>query len=195
MKLKKDFYLQTDVVSVARELLGKYLFTRFREGVTGGIITETEAYKGINDRASHAYNNRRTDRTATMFRKGGICYIYLCYGIHHLFNIVTNRKDIPDAILIRGLLPAEGIDLMQSRASFPVGGSGMITGPGRVSKVLGITTAYNGEDITANKIWIEERGIEVKSEEIDTDRRIGVDYAGEDSSLPYRFIWRGAGRR
>ena len=104
-KLKKDFYLQEDVMAISKQLLGKYLFTNINNRVTAGIITETEAYAGITDKASHAYNNRRTKRTEVMFAAGGVCYVYLCYGIHHLFNIVTNQKDVPHAILIRAITP------------------------------------------------------------------------------------------
>ena len=105
MKLKREFYLREDVVQIAKELLGKVLFTNIGGKITAGIITETEAYAGITDRASHAYNNRRTARTEVMYAVGGTSYVYLCYGIHHLFNVVTNKKDIPHAVLIRAIKP------------------------------------------------------------------------------------------
>lgn len=114
-KLKKDFYLQQDVVMIARELLGKLLVTKFNGHITSGIITETEAYNGVVDKASHAYGNRRTKRTEIMYHRGGVAYVYLCYGIHSLFNVVTNEKDIPHAVLIRSVKPVDGIKWMQQR--------------------------------------------------------------------------------
>src|SRR5690349_17324323 len=101
MKLSREFYLREDVVRISKELLGKYLFTFIDGKLTGGIITETEAYKAPEDKASHAYGGRRTERTEIFYSEGGVSYVYLCYGIHHLFNVVTNQKDIPHAILIR----------------------------------------------------------------------------------------------
>ena len=111
-----SFYQRDNVVVVAKELLGKFLFTRIDGDVTGGIIVETEAYAGVIDRASHAFGNRRTARTEVMYSKGGTAYVYLCYGIHSLFNVVTNQKDVPDAVLIRGIKPVAGIDTMLRRA-------------------------------------------------------------------------------
>src|SRR3982750_593315 len=115
MKIPKSFYLRHDVVSISKELLGKYLFTKIEGTVTAGIITETEAYAGQIDKASHAYNNRRTARTEVMFSEGGVAYVYLCYGIHHLFNIVTNMADVPHAVLVRAVEPLEGIKYMLQR--------------------------------------------------------------------------------
>src|SRR6187401_2200797 len=109
MKLDDSFYVREDVVQISRELLGKVLVTRMGNKITSGIITETEAYNGIIDKASHAYNNRRTKRTEIMYHVGGTAYIYLCYGIHSLFNVVTNEKDIPDAVLVRSIIPDRGL--------------------------------------------------------------------------------------
>ena len=115
MKLERDFYIRENVVLVAKELLGKVLFTKINGKITAGIISETEAYAGITDRASHAYNNRRTARTEIMFAEGGTAYVYLCYGMHHLFNVVTNKKDIPHAVLIRAIKPIDGIPTILKR--------------------------------------------------------------------------------
>src|SRR4051812_33790234 len=115
MKLKKSFYHRDDVVQIAKELLGKYLFTNFNNKLTGGIITETEAYCGVIDKASHAYRGRRTARTEIMYNAGGTAYVYLCYGVHSLFNVVTNRKDIPHAILIRAIQPTHGVETILKR--------------------------------------------------------------------------------
>jgi len=198
MKLEKDFYLRENVVEISKELLGKYLFTKIDGKITAGIITETEAYAGETDRASHAYNGRRTNRTEIMFAEGGMSYVYLCYGIHHLFNVVTNFKNTPHAVLVRAVKPAEGIKtILQRRKLEPVkelveqvmsGKKKIAGGPGTVSQALGIQTIHTGLDLTQNKIWIEDKGIVVKPKDIVAGPRIGVDYAGEDAKLPYRFI-------
>ncbi len=186
-KLSRDFYLREDVVQISKELLGKYLFTKIGGKITAGIITETEAYAGITDKASHAYNNRRTNRTEIMFAQGGLSYVYLCYGIHHLFNVVTNVKDTPHAVLIRAIKPLEGIDLILKRRKVLKIHSKITSGPGTVSQALGILTKHNGLDLTGNQIWIEDKGVKILKNEIISSPRIGVDYAGEDAKLPYRF--------
>ena len=115
MKLDQAFYTRSSVTKIAKELLGKIIYTQFGGILTGGIITETEAYEGITDKASHAFNERRTDRTEIMYTIGGVAYVYLCYGVHHLFNFVTNQKGIPHAVLLRGIYPIEGIPSMEKR--------------------------------------------------------------------------------
>lgn len=197
-KLKKDFYVREDVVQIAKDLLGKYLFTKINGKLTAGIITETEAYAGITDKASHAYNNRRTQRTEIMFAEGGLTYVYLCYGIHHLFNVVTNVKDVPHAVLIRAVKPVEGIDMILKRRNINLQKeiSLLLTntknkisgGPGTVSQALGIKTQHSGLDLTGNKIWIEDKGIKIFEKDIVATPRIGVGYAAEDAKLLYRFV-------
>lgn len=203
-KLSKDFYTRNDVVQISRDLLGKYLFTKIEGELTAGIITETEAYAGITDKASHAYNNCRTNRTEIMFSEGGVSYIFLCYGIHHLFNVVTNTKDIPHAVLIRAVKPIEGIDLILKRRNvyrkslkqtIPANDNVLFqnynkitSGPGTVSQALGIKTIHNGLDLTGNKIWIEDKGVKLLKKDIIASPRIGVDYAEEDAKLAYRFV-------
>lgn len=187
-KINRSFYLCEDVVQIAKDLLGKYIFTNLNnEGLTGGIIVETEAYEGITDRASHAFGNRRTERTKIMFMEGGVAYIYLCYGIHSLFNIVTNKKNTPHAILIRGIEPVQGLDIMLKRSGKIKPDKLFGIGPGKVAKILGIHFAQTGESLFGDKIWLEDRGIRVESSDIITSTRIGVDYAGLDAKLPYRF--------
>ena len=193
--LPRSFYLRKDVLKIARDLLGKYLVTQFEGISTSGMITETEAYEGITDRASHAYGNRKTDRTRVMYYEGGVAYVYLCYGIHSLFNIVTNNEGIPHAILVRAIVPADGIEVMLSRAGKPRIAADIGTGPGKVSKLLGIHYSASGMDIcqkpkarTEAGIWIEDRGVLIQKSKILSTPRIGVDYAGEDSLLPYRFL-------
>jgi len=187
-RINKSFYLRDDVLQIAKELLGKYLFTNLNnEGITGGIIVETEAYAGITDRASHAFNDRRTLRTEIMYMEGGTAYVYLCYGIHSLFNIVTNKKEIPHAVLIRGIKPIDGMDIMLWRTGKKNKHELNGIGPGNVSKLLGIHFSQSGESLTGNKIWLEDRDIKILSEKIMVGKRIGVDYAGKDALLPYRF--------
>jgi DNA-3-methyladenine glycosylase len=188
--LERSFYDRADVTLIARELLGKILITRFNNEVTSGRIVETEAYNGAVDRASHAYNNRRTNRTEVMFGKPGTAYVYLCYGIHHLFNVVTNRQEIPHAVLIRGIEPLTGIDIMQDRTRKKVLDNTLTRGPGNVSKALGIFTYHSGLDLIKSEIQIVDDGFRYKKKEIAITTRIGVDYAGPDALLPYRYIVR-----
>lgn len=189
MKLNKDFYLNENVVDVAKSLLGKYLFTNFNGGICGGYITETEAYAGVNDKASHAYNNRRTARTEIMFKEGGIAYIYLCYGMYSLFNVVSNKENIPHAVLIRGLTATEGLETIAQRLKITDLSKYKLNGPGKLSKALGIHYSQSGINLEDNTIWIEDRGLNIKEENIKTTKRVGVDYAQEDANLPYRFIY------
>jgi len=187
MKIKKlttAFYRQKDVVKIARELLGKMLVTEIDGVRTAGRIVETEAYAGVTDRASHAWNERRTNRTAVMYLPGGLAYVYLIYGIHYLFNVTTNVKDTPHAVLIRALEPVDGIADMKARFLHPP--ANITAGPGNLSKALGIHTTLTGESLTGRKIWIEDAP-PLPEEEIIASTRVGVAYAGEDAYLPYRF--------
>ena len=188
MKLEKGFYTGDYVLLIAKLLLGKVLFTCLNNEITAGIISETEAYAGINDRASHAYGNRKTERTSIMYKEGGIAYIYLCYGIHSLFNVVTNVEGIPHAVLIRSIIPYEGKETMLKRRKIKVNSPTVFTGPGNVSKALGLDYSQSGTSLLGNLIWIEDKGIVFKSKQILKTPRIGVDYAGSDALLPYRFI-------
>jgi len=188
MKIPPSFYLKDDVVKIASELLGKYLFTNFNGMLTGGIITETEAYAGITDKASHAYDDKRTKRTEIMYYKGGTAYVYLCYGIHSLFNIVTNAENIPHAVLIRGIFPALGEEIILKRVNKKKLSKEVTNGPGKVSKALGIHFSHSGLSLSGDKIWLEDKGIKIAKNEIKITKRIGIDYAGDDVKLPYRFI-------
>lgn len=188
MLIGASFYQRDDAVTIARELLGKFLFTRINGMVTAGIISETEAYSGVSDRASHAYNGRRTRRTEIMFAEGGAAYIYLCYGIHSLFNIVTGKKGDPQAVLIRGIFPVIGLETMMQRTGRSSLPPGFGRGPGIVSKALGMHYSQSGTSLMGNTIWLEDRGFRPDASDIGVSRRIGVEYAGEDALLPYRFI-------
>lgn len=185
-----EFYRHDDVVKISQELLGKFLMTNFGGQLTGGMIIETEAYKAPEDKASHAWGNRRTKRTETMFQEGGICYVYLCYGIHSLFNVVTSQYGIPHAILIRAIMPTDGVDVILKRRNKTKIDKTVASGPGTVCSALGITTRHNGLSLQGPSIWIEDRGIKVKAKEITTEPRVGVDYAGEDAKLPWRFLYK-----
>lgn len=187
-RISSSFYNREDVVSLARELIGKRLCTFVDKQYTSGIITETEAYAGVTDKASHAFGGRFTERTKTMFEKGGTSYVYLCYGIHHLFNIVTNKQGTPHAILIRGIFPEEGIEIMLQRRGKIRADKTLAAGPGTVSQALGIKTKHSGISLLEQTIWLEETNIRVPEELISVGPRIGVDYAGEDAKLPYRFL-------
>jgi DNA-3-methyladenine glycosylase len=195
MHLPRSFYLRNDVIAIASELLGKHLVTNFAGKLTAGIITETEAYAGITDRASHAYGGKLTPRTEVMFRQGGIAYVYLCYGVHSLFNVVTNHEGIPHAVLIRAMEPVEGIDVMEKRMGRRLSGKHFADGPGKLAKALGIHYQHSGVDlcttlgkIVENKIWIEERNNILLERQIMVTTRIGIDYAEADALLLYRFL-------
>jgi len=187
VKLKSAFYLNENVLEISKALLGKKLCTQFDEAYTSGIIIETEAYAGITDKASHAYGGRRTQRTQTMYMKGGVAYIYLCYGMHHLFNIVTNQKDIPNAVLIRALLPVDGITTMLKRRKKNKLDKTLSSGPGSLCQALGITVHSDGTRLDSDKIWIENTTIDLKDYKITSSPRIGIAYAKEHALLPWRF--------
>ncbi len=188
-KLPKSFYLDNDVVSRARALLGCRLWTRINGEVTAGVIVETEAYDGLTDRASHAYGGRRTRRTEVFYRSGGIAYTYLCYGIHTLFNVITGPEQVPQAVLIRAVAPCEGLDTMLARRRQTQVQRKTAGGPGLVSQALGITRSLNGTDLSGNTVWLTHGGRDEKPAESDilASPRIGIDYAGGDALLPWRF--------
>ncbi|MGB8193994.1 MAG: DNA-3-methyladenine glycosylase [Chitinophagaceae bacterium] len=186
--LDRSFYDRTDVVKIAKQLLGKILITWFDNQFTAGRIVETEAYNGPVDKASHAYGGRRTARTEVMFGQPGTAYVYLCYGIHHLFNVVTNKAGIPHAVLVRAVEPLHGIDIMLDRTHKQILDNTLTRGPGNVSKALGIYTSHTGLDLLESNLVIVEDQFRVKKPAIGITTRIGVDYAGIDALLPYRFI-------
>ena len=191
MKMKKvplKFYLREDVVQVSRDLLGKVLCTKIDSQVTKAIITETEAYAGITDKASHAYGGKRTKRTEPIYAHGGTAYIYLCYGIHHLFNVVTNEAETPHAVLIRAGVPLDGFNLMRKRRKRSQLDKTFLAGPGSLAQALGITTDLTGTSLLESRIWIEDHNLIVDKEEIVAGPRIGIDYADEDAARPYRFV-------
>lgn len=190
-KLPYSFYQNPDVNGLAVQLLGKQLFT-FIDGVlAGGTIVETEAYKGVEDKASHAYGGRFTPRTQTMYQAGGVSYVYLCYGIHHLFNVVTAPQGTPHAVLIRGLEPVEGLEVMLERRNMTALKPNLTAGPGALAKALGIDRALNAKDLLGDEIWIADNGIYYTEDQFVASPRVGVDYAGDHALLPWRYYVKG----
>lgn len=189
MKLDMEFYQRKDVVRISRDLLGKVLVTRLGGTITSGIIVETEAYSW-RERGSHAFGAKFTPRTSVMFREGGHAYVYLCYGMHHLFNIVTNRAGIAEAVLVRALEPLDGIAEMIRRRGRQVRFDHLTSGPGKLTKSMGIDRSLNGKLLSDGEIWVED-GKRVPAGKVEAGRRIGIDYAGEDVLLPWRFYIRG----
>jgi DNA-3-methyladenine glycosylase len=185
-RLPRSFYLRPDVVQVARELLGKIIVTKQEALFTAGRIVETEAYAGEMDKASHAYRGK-TPRTAVMFGEGGVAYVYLCYGLHQMFNIVTNVAGIPHAILIRALEPLAGIDVMLQRTGKKMVDNTLTRGPGNVGKAMGFHTSQCGLSLAEDELFIADDDFEVMEADVAVTPRIGVDYAGDDAFLPYRF--------
>ncbi len=185
-KLPREFYTRSDVLEVARDLLGKKLVVPTRNGArVAGLIVETEAYRGPEDRASHAYNGRRTTRTETMYDCGGTAYVYFVYGMYHQFNVVTNVEDVPHAILVRAVEPVEGLDAMRRRRC---GRSEyeLTSGPGRLCLALGIDRKLDKADLLGDRVWIEE-GVSISPRQISRGPRIGIDYAEEWIKKPWRF--------
>lgn len=183
-----SFYRRDDVVGIARDLLGANIYTLDGKNITGGIITETEAYAGPGDRASHAFGGRRTARTATMYEPGGVTYVYLCYGMHALLNIVTGPRDLPHAVLIRAISPVAGLPTIRRRRGPATKEDKLAAGPGTLTKALGITVQDNAVNLRGQRIWITRGASPIPKEQITADKRVGIDYAGNDALLPWRFI-------
>lgn len=190
-KLSKAFYQHKDVVVTAKQLLGKIIVTETDGVITSARIAETEAYAANIDKASHAYNGRRTARNEHMYSQGGTVYVYICYGMHTMLNVVTNSKNIPDAILIRAVEPLEGVEIMLRRTGKKVFDNTLTKGPGNLAKALGITKEHSGKFFGEEHIHIYDDGYQLKESEIGTSKRIGVDGAAADALLPYRFYIRG----
>lgn len=182
--LPNGFYRRSNVLEIAKELLGKVLCTELQGQVCKGKIVEVEAYSGRNDKACHANNGKRTKRTQVMYSAGGCAYVYLCYGIHHLFNVVTNVEGIADAILVRALEPIEGMDVMRVRLNSS--NTKLTNGPGILAKSMAITTDLTETALMGPSVWIENDAA-LAEKQIVTTTRVGVEYAEEDASLPWRF--------
>jgi DNA-3-methyladenine glycosylase len=191
-KLPLSFYTRPDVVQVARDLIGKYLFTRVDGILTGGRIVETEAYRGENDMACHAHGGKRTPRTEIMYHTGGVAYVYLIYGMYALFNVITNTAGKADAVLIRAIEPLEGIPEMLLRRQHARLSPKLTAGPGVLTRALGIQTAHYGTPLTGDLIWLEDRQEVIPEDQLIASPRVGVGYAGADAHHPWRFRLRGS---
>lgn len=185
-RLAREFYARSDVLEVARDLLGKTLVVPNRSGArVAGIIVETEAYRGPEDKASHAYNGRRTRRTETMYGVGGTAYVYFVYGMYNQFNVVTNVEDVPHAILVRAVEPVEGLNIIRRRRPGRFEHE-LTSGPGRLCVAMGIDRKLDKADLLGDRVWIEE-GFTVSRHQIVRGPRIGIDYAEEWAKKPWRF--------
>lgn len=192
-RLPRSYYQSLDVTQIARDLLGKYLVANIGGFYCSGIIVETEAYRGPDDKASHSYNNRRTPRTNVMYEAGGVAYVYICYGMHHLMNVVTGPKEHAHAVLIRALEPAEGVEVMALRRNMKEGDSRLTKGPGALSVALGLTSDLSGASMltSTSMVWIEDRGLQFEPDAICSGPRIGVESAGEAALWPWRYFVKG----
>ncbi len=191
-KLSQEFYSHKDVVFVARQLIGKIVVTCFDEVLTSGRIVETEAYVAFVDKASHAFAGKRTARNEHMYSMAGTAYVYICYGMHQMLNVVTNEKEIPDAVLIRAIEPLEGIEKMLERTGKARPDFTLTRGPGNVAKALGIFKKHSGMHFTDDALFIlEDDQFQTDPAQISSSARIGIDSAGEDAALPYRFFLKG----
>lgn len=190
-KLSPQFYTRSNVVQIAKELIGKILVTNFDGALTSGRIVETEAYNGVNDKAAHTYGGRRTARTEVFYSEGGVAYVYLCYGIHQMFNVITNIANQPHAVLIRALEPMQGIETMLQRTGKIKQDETLTRGPGNVGKAMGLFRHHTTTSMQSNEIYIVDDGFTYPKNIIKATTRIGVAYAAEDALLPYRFIVNG----
>jgi DNA-3-methyladenine glycosylase len=190
-KLPIQFYEGTDVVLIAKELIGKIIVTKFNGLITSGRIVETEAYIGLTDKASHSFGGKRTARNEHMYAPAGIAYVYICYGMHHLFNIVSNAKDIPDAVLIRAVEPITGVDIMLKRTGKQKLDNTLTKGPGNATKALGISKEHSGINLVKDEIYIAADGFKITETSIGISRRIGIESSGDAALLPYRFYVKG----
>ncbi|MDQ6756939.1 MAG: DNA-3-methyladenine glycosylase [Bacteroidota bacterium] len=194
MKIKKlplNFYERKDVVTIAKDLLGKIVVTKLDGVVTSGRIVETEAYVAHIDKASHSFGGRRTAKNEHMYAVAGTTYVYICYGMHQMFNVVTNEKGVPDAVLIRAVEPLQGINIMLQRTGKSKLDFTLTKGPGNVGKALGIFKNHSGLHLLDDEIYLTDDGFIIKENEIGISKRIGVESAFPDSELPYRFYVRG----
>lgn len=190
-KLDLYFYDRENVLQIARELLGKILVTQWGGRRSAGRIVETEAYAGVNDRACHAFGGKRTARTEDLYGSPGTVYVYICYGMHHLFNVITNKKDIPHAVLVRALEPLEGVEFMLARTGKTETDFTLTKGPGNLTRAMGMSKMHTGRDLFSSEIFIEDDGLRYKKDQLVITKRIGVGSAREDAELPYRFLVRG----
>jgi len=189
VKLSADFYTRENTLLVCRQLLGKKLCTSIDGIFTSGIIVETEAYRGPGDLGSHAYNNKRTTRNDIMYAEGGVVYMYICYGIHDMLNIVTGKEGSSHAVLIRALQPADGVLHMCERREIQ-DLKRLCKGPGALAKALGLSKKHNGVSLESDLIWVEDAPALVEESIVETSR-VGLNIQGLYRDIPWRFYIKG----
>ena len=190
MKLEREFYTGKNTAKIARDLLGKLLVVPAEDGRrVSGMIVETEAYLGAGDRAAHSYGGRRTARVEPMYGLGGHAYVFFVYGMYFQFNVVTGPEEHPHAVLIRGLEPVDGVDIMRERRGVRKDRD-LTSGPGKLCIATGIDRSFDGADLTGDRVWLESFR-KFRKNDVESGPRVGVDYAGEDALLPLRFWLRG----
>lgn len=187
-KLDRSFY-ERGTLDIARELLGKYIIHNTTDGRTSGKIVEVEAYIGSKDAASHAYNGKYTSRTKVMFGQGGHLYVYLIYGVYYCMNIVTNKENYPEAVLIRAIEPIDGLDIMKGRRGTDKL-LNLCSGPGKLCIAMGISKVQNGMDLCGENLYLLS-GETISPECIISTPRINIDYAKEARNYPWRFFIKG----
>lgn len=190
-KLGRKFYLRDDTVAVARDLLGKLLVVPDENGEhVSAMIVEVEAYCGVEDRGAHSFGGRRTPRNEVTYGLGGHAYVFFIYGMYFQLNVVTGKKDSPHVVLIRAVEPVEGIEKMRQRRG-AMKDTNLTSGPGKLCIAMAIDREqHNAADLLGEKMWIENYR-KIDDAEIAVGKRIGIDYAGEDADLPYRFWLKG----
>ena len=191
--ISKEYYESTDAREIAKFLLGKIVVSTIENLKTVAIIVETEAYMAPDDLACHARGDRRTPRTETMFGAAGMSYVYRCYGIHHLFNVVTAPEGMAHAVLIRAVQPLEGMDIMQKRRKWSNTTPQLTNGPGKWTQAMGITDTLDGLDLTTTQSWIQifdSDGL-VRDDEIISGPRVGMSsLTRECGYYPWRYYIR-----
>jgi DNA-3-methyladenine glycosylase len=185
-RLNREFFVRTNTLRVARDLLGKVLVVPEANGArVSGMIVETEAYLGVDDKAAHSYGGRRTARNEVTYAEGGHVYVFFVYGMYYQLNLVAGVTDHPHVVLIRAVEPVEGIEIMRERRG-EMKDTNLTSGPGKLCIAFGIDRSLNGEDLLGDRIWVEEYR-NFKKSEIVTGPRVGIDYAEEFIDMPWRF--------
>lgn len=191
--LPQTFYQSTDVVHLAKQLLGKIVISDIEGKITSGIIVETEAYRGPDDKGCHAYGGRYTERTRIMYATGGTAYVYICYGMHPMFNVVTGPEGDAHAILIRAIEPLTGAENMLERRNMSLTKTDLTNGPGKLAVALGITKEMNGSLLYEKEstIYIKSDNFVVEEKDIVSGPRVGMSvHVGPCAHRPWRFYIR-----
>ena len=196
MTLERSFYERNTLI-VAKELLGCILVHITPEGVTKGRIVETEAYMGPEDKGAHSYRGRHTPRMDPLYKTGGFAYIYQLHGYNYCINVVTQKENTPQAVLIRALEPVEGLELMARRRKIDITDikksklKNLTNGPSKLCQAMNINTSQNGIDLCGDEVFITNHAGLRSNEEIIAAPRIHIDYAEEYRDKLWRFLLRG----